>query len=606
MRPYYHESPIFISVLSLPFFLLISANLIPSISQLNTTIEGADSSIIYWPSASWASITTDDETQLLYPHCILTQGTKYHIARPRSEEEQTIATRTTQAQHSNTDDESDDWWIPVSSHAPQQIGNANSDPDAVAKDPPDNAYLPTTVRFTFIGSAVYLFGTAIHPSAIDVTSTLGVAFAIDGELLQSLTAAGEDSHRSWSCSTNEPIFSHGGLSDDRHELVVTIPPSITFLLDYIIYTRPTHDDFASAHKLLPTPTLSPPGSGSQVTLKPRAEDASSTATPPKKKHSIATFAAAVGTVVGILAIISFAVAFSIIRRRRLAKLRDLAESSSTDANGNTRPHIRARRISSSSSSSSSSSNSSSSSSALHTDASEDTPNPNLNVIVDPVTGISTGGVIQMEGPAPFVPRFFPGTTVLQSQQQQSQQRGGQNRNRDASIPTLLPPPPPPPLPLLFESARSSIEQDPPPYESSITSSPISHATATTTTNIGSSPLISPRPLGISHLDVIPGDGRNSGNEDSDLSYADVPPPTPPPPPMISRPPSPSSVPIPLRVSAPSSVVRSRSPSPPRSVTLTPGRTSSPTSLVTAPVAVPVGGGVHLERDVDLRSPPGLT
>ncbi|KAF9468346.1 hypothetical protein BDZ94DRAFT_782002 [Collybia nuda] len=77
-----------------------------------------------------------------------------------------------------------------------------------------------------------------------------------------------------------------------------------------------------------------------------------------KKRNVATFAGAIGGSVGVLAVISLCLALSIIKRRR---------------NYNQRER-RARDRSS-----------------LHTNASDDSP--------------------PMIGPAPFIPRFFPGTTV---------------------------------------------------------------------------------------------------------------------------------------------------------------------------------------------------
>lgn len=74
------------------------------------------------------------------------------------------------------------------------------------------------------------------------------------------------------------------------------------------------------------------------------------------KSNVVTFAAAIGGSVGLLSIIALGLAISIMRRRALAARRDRHDSSS-----------------------------------LHTDASEDTPH--------------------MSGPAPFVPRFFPGTQL---------------------------------------------------------------------------------------------------------------------------------------------------------------------------------------------------
>jgi hypothetical protein len=77
-----------------------------------------------------------------------------------------------------------------------------------------------------------------------------------------------------------------------------------------------------------------------------------------KKHSIATFAGAIGGSVGVLAVISLGLAISIIRRRRIYNRR---ERLSQDR------------------------------SSLHTNASDDSP--------------------PMIGPRNFVPKYFPGTQI---------------------------------------------------------------------------------------------------------------------------------------------------------------------------------------------------
>ncbi|KAH9056443.1 hypothetical protein EDB87DRAFT_1687441 [Lactarius vividus] len=84
---------------------------------------------------------------------------------------------------------------------------------------------------------------------------------------------------------------------------------------------------------------------------------------PKKKHEVQTFAGAVGGSVGVLAVISACVAISICRRRRRS----------------TRQHLRDRENQSDAQS-------------FHTDASDDPPS--------------------MQGPTPFIPRYFPGTVPL--------------------------------------------------------------------------------------------------------------------------------------------------------------------------------------------------
>ncbi|KAF9039942.1 hypothetical protein BJ165DRAFT_345448 [Panaeolus papilionaceus] len=83
---------------------------------------------------------------------------------------------------------------------------------------------------------------------------------------------------------------------------------------------------------------------------------STTVDPNTKKHNVATFAGALGGSVGVLGLFSLGLAISIIRRRRRAARRDRRDHES-----------------------------------LHTNSSDDSPD--------------------MSGPAPFVPRFFPGTVI---------------------------------------------------------------------------------------------------------------------------------------------------------------------------------------------------
>lgn len=85
-----------------------------------------------------------------------------------------------------------------------------------------------------------------------------------------------------------------------------------------------------------------------------------------KSHNVATFAGAVGGSVGLLSVLALSLAFSLYRRRVRARRRDRAYRESRREQGL-------------------------SVSSFHTDASDDGP--------------------PMQGPAPFVPRYFPGTII---------------------------------------------------------------------------------------------------------------------------------------------------------------------------------------------------
>ncbi|KAI0370970.1 hypothetical protein BV20DRAFT_228999 [Pilatotrama ljubarskyi] len=92
---------------------------------------------------------------------------------------------------------------------------------------------------------------------------------------------------------------------------------------------------------------------------------SASSAPAPKSNNIATFAGAVGGSVGLLAVLALSLAISIYRRRVRAARRDrhLRQARNVDFDGE----------------------------SFHTDASEDSP--------------------PMHGPAPFIPRYFPGTVV---------------------------------------------------------------------------------------------------------------------------------------------------------------------------------------------------
>ncbi len=87
----------------------------------------------------------------------------------------------------------------------------------------------------------------------------------------------------------------------------------------------------------------------------------------QKAHNIATFAGAVGGSVGLLAVLALSLAISIYRRRLRSQRRDRGRRAHNHSN----PDFDGE--------------------SFHTDGSEDSP--------------------PMQGPVPFVPRYFPGTVV---------------------------------------------------------------------------------------------------------------------------------------------------------------------------------------------------
>lgn len=198
-----------------------------------------------------------------------------------------------------------------------------------------------TAEFHFTGTAVYLYGIQATPSYIAGETqpmNMNISFTLDDYHHASFVMG----HGSKSTNAHDiNVFSCTELSEKPHILRVSVEPGSAFLFDYMVYTR----------------TAAKPANGtiSDMSMTSMAPDipTPSEATSTTKRHNIATFAGAIGGSVGVLAVVSLALAFSIIRRRRGYERRERG--------------------------------------SLHTEASEDSP--------------------RMIGPAPFVPRFFPGTQL---------------------------------------------------------------------------------------------------------------------------------------------------------------------------------------------------
>ncbi|EMD35196.1 hypothetical protein CERSUDRAFT_116666 [Gelatoporia subvermispora B] len=292
------------------------------------------------------------------------------------------------------------------------------------EDDPGFVDTPVTVEFNFTGSAVYVFALLpLGVAAVNTTPThMNLTYVLDDQPAGSFIHNGTSSASGFLPSF--AVFSSSGLGEGPHSLQVQVGPDSVFLLDYIEYS---HEDAESGNSSSATSSASgvqesgtsTQGSGSTSPSPNPAGSNLSTSTS-SKSHSIATFAGAVGGSIGLLSVLALSLAISIYRRRLAARRRD-------------------RRIREEQGYAES----------FHTDASDDGP--------------------PMSGPAPFVPRYFPGT-----------------------MPTA-----------------------PPPYVAAF--SPANDATALLSST---SPLMSP-------LQLWP-PGRNAEGESDSASYADRPPPTPPP------------------------------------------------------------------------------
>ncbi|EKM52831.1 uncharacterized protein PHACADRAFT_261484 [Phanerochaete carnosa HHB-10118-sp] len=228
-----------------------------------------------------------------------------------------------------------------------------------------------TVEFNFTGSAIYVF--AIMPlfaAPANTTPTfMNLTYTFDSQPAGVFLHSGSATAPNTSYSPSVVVFQKTGLPESPHSLTVSVGPDSVFLLDYIVYTQDSDFEPAanntSGGSSSSAPVSSPVGvvnASPSPTISQATASASSSAS---KSHNVSTFAGAVGGSVGLLTFLSFALAFSLCRRRRLARRRD-------------RAYRESRRETSSIS-------------TFHTDASEDGP--------------------PMQGPVPFVPRYFPGTVI---------------------------------------------------------------------------------------------------------------------------------------------------------------------------------------------------
>jgi len=203
---------------------------------------------------------------------------------------------------------------------------------------------PVTLSFNFTGSAIYLF--CFQPNsvaAVNGTPTnMNLSFILDnvasGNFNNTPVAGGTG------FTANKTVFARSGLPEGLHQLVVNVGQGSVFLFGHLVYT--SQDESSK--------TDNPTGTASTTPL--TQSPPSTTVDPKVRNHNIATFAGAVGGSVGVLALFSLGLAISIIRRRRLAAIRDRNDTET-----------------------------------LHTNGSDDSPH--------------------MSGPAPFVPRFFPDTII---------------------------------------------------------------------------------------------------------------------------------------------------------------------------------------------------
>ncbi|KAI0311677.1 hypothetical protein OF83DRAFT_1177343 [Amylostereum chailletii] len=217
-------------------------------------------------------------------------------------------------------------------------------------DDPQFVDAPVTAQFNFTGTAIYLLGLLpLFPPANSnsTPTTVNLTFTLDSRSAGTFLNV-PSSDGPFDFAPNTTLLALTGLVDARHTLTVSLGPNSVLLLDSYVYTQQDLEDTGGGSTTAPNSPGGPTAVPSSV-ARPNTSESSSDTT---KKHNTETFAAAVGASLGVLSIVASCLALSIIRRRRRSAQRERELAAAAD-----------------------------------------------------------GAVPQMAmiGPAPFVPRFFPGT-----------------------------------------------------------------------------------------------------------------------------------------------------------------------------------------------------
>ncbi|KAI0060131.1 hypothetical protein BV25DRAFT_985255 [Artomyces pyxidatus] len=338
--------------------------------QVNITVDDVDPSIVYLPAAAWVpSSNTSCDFCLEPPSAsIAFEGTWHHGLHiiPTTDSDDQADDEDSQSSHSGKGKvqarsrglgvkgdrrDADDGTYDVNSNG------ATASPFTVFRldsDDPGFVDRPVSLQFKFTGSAIYLYcllPLRIPPNTNSTPTLTNLTFTLDGQ------AAGTFLHNGSADASgfqpNTVVWSMVALIETLHTLEVNLGPNSVFMFDYYVFTQA--DGVDNSPNATSTGLLSTPSSSSSE---------SSPVKSTSKKSNVGTFAGVVGGSVGVLGTIAACLAFSIYRRRQLSAKRQRQERRhpSNDAD------------------------------SFHTDASEDGP--------------------PMQGPAPFVPRFFPGTVPV--------------------------------------------------------------------------------------------------------------------------------------------------------------------------------------------------
>ncbi|RPD76899.1 hypothetical protein L226DRAFT_354197 [Lentinus tigrinus ALCF2SS1-7] len=367
----------------LPFLLPLAVTLA---DPVNITVDDTSSSLVYSPASSWHASTVPCSTCLAPNTSIAFKGTWHdgtHIIPTVDSDDVPDSSAVRSKGHGKGKDNDDD----DSGSGSDEDGDESSSSSSTTTPTANPFFIPNfdsddagfkdqlvSAQFNFTGSAVYVYAL-IPLGAAKANSTptfMNLTFMVDSHPAGTYQHTGTDSAAGFLPS--QLVFGQTGLTEAPHSLTVQVGPDSVLLLDYVVYTQGSlaeagsgsNSTSVSSSSSAPGSQKTSSGTGSSApSVGPGTTKLSSTQS---KTHNIATFAGAVGGSVGLLAVLALSLAISIYRRRLRAERRDRRYRRSQNRSD---PEF--------------------DSESFHTDGSEDSP--------------------PMQGPAPFVPRYFPGTVV---------------------------------------------------------------------------------------------------------------------------------------------------------------------------------------------------
>ncbi|RPD60915.1 hypothetical protein L227DRAFT_86978 [Lentinus tigrinus ALCF2SS1-6] len=365
----------------LPFLLPFTVTLA---DPVNITVDDTSSSLVYSPASSWHASTVPCSTCLAPNTSIAFKGTWHdgtHIIPTVDSDDVPEGSAVRSKGHGKGKDNDDD---DSGSGSDDEDGDESSSITATPtsnpffvpnfdSDDPEFKDQLVSAQFNFTGSAVYVYAL-IPLGAAKANSTptfMNLTFTVDSHPAGTYQHTGTASAAGFLPSQ---VFGQTGLTEAPHSLTMQVGPDSVLLLDYIVYTQGSLADAGdgsnstSVSSSSSAPESQKTSSGTGSSAPSVGPGTTKLSTSQSKTRNIATFAGAVGGSVGLLAVLALSLAISIYRRRLRAERRDRRYRRSQNRSD---PEF--------------------DSESFHTDGSEDSP--------------------PMQGPAPFVPRYFPGTVV---------------------------------------------------------------------------------------------------------------------------------------------------------------------------------------------------